>query len=140
MKISLRGNWQDTLQYLQDELVPMSGECETIQGELVRCINNLSDEGFRNGWINWDVGDEESIEVLRRYLGDSGVFSAPTREKIDKALDAICHAGERGADEGFFAYDELAFIAEHVVAWCCHHDELLFKRPEATWLDESPFR
>ncbi len=52
-------NWQQTLRRLRKNLVPLSGEAETLQGELVRCVDNLNDEAMRNGWMNWDAGDEE---------------------------------------------------------------------------------
>ena len=133
-------SWQDTLSRLQKELVPIAGECETLQGELVRCINNLNDEARRNGWMNFDEGDIESIDVLRRYLPDSSVFSEAVRQQICTALDTVRHAGERGADEGEFGYDELTFLAQRVAEWCHHHDDLTHKRPEATWLDESPIQ
>ena len=120
--------------------MPLSGEAETIQGEIVRCISNLNEEATRNGWMNWDGGDVESIEVLRRYLPDEAVFSEPVRQQIEKALDIVRYAGEQGADEGVFGYDELKFLAQHVAEWCIHYDELTYKHPEATWLDEDPFQ
>lgn len=131
--------WQDTLQRLANELVPPAGEAQTLQGELVRCINNLADEAERNGWMNYDEGDEESVEVLERYLPDAEIFNESLRRQITSALEKIRYAGERGADRGEFAYDEIAFIARHVAIWCNRKEELLFKNPEATWLDEDPF-
>ena len=131
--------WQETMRRLAKELVPLSGEAETLQGELVRCINNLADEASRNGWMNWDVGDEESIETLRRYLPDKKVFPEPVRNEIHSALDKIRYAGEKGADEGEFASAEIKFIASHVAAWCNFQHDLIYKNPEAIWLDENPF-
>jgi hypothetical protein len=131
--------WQEIIHRLTKELVPPSGEAETLQGELVRCINNLADEATRNGWMNWDTGDKESIEVLRRYLPDGKVFSESVQKEIRAALDKICYAGEKGADEGVFGYDQIKFIARHVAQWCNFHKELIYKSPEAIWLDENPF-
>ncbi|HTE88857.1 MAG TPA: hypothetical protein VK639_07900 [Terriglobales bacterium] len=133
-------SWQETLRRIGKELVPVSGEAETLQGEMVRCISNLKDEATRNGWMNWDQRDAESIEVLRRYLPDTAVFSEPVRQEIHKALDTVRYAGERGADEGVFGYNELKFLAKHVAEWCIHYDDLTYKHPEATWLDEDPFK
>ena len=133
-------NWQEILRRIGKELVPMSGEAETLQGELVRSISNLTDEATRNGWMNWDQGDVESIEVLRRYLPDAAVFPEPVRQEIHKALDTVRYAGERGADEGVFGYEELKLLAQQVAEWCIHYRELTYKHPEATWLDEDPFK
>jgi hypothetical protein len=132
--------WQKTIQRLAEELVPVSREAETLQGELVRCINNLADEANRNGWMNWDSGDEESIEILRRYLPDEKVFPKPVCKEIHTALDKIFYAGEKGADEGEFGYDEIEFVARHVVEWCSSKHQLIYKNPEAIWLDDNPFK
>lgn len=132
--------WQATLTRLGKELVPLSGEAETLQGELVRCIANLNDEAKRNGWMNWDKGDVESVEMLRRYLPEPGVFSEDVCQQINKALDVVTYAGKKGADEGEFAYEELTFLAQRVAEWCVHFSELEHKKPEVTWLDEHPFQ
>lgn len=127
--------WQDEIQELHETLVPASGEAETLQGELVRCVQNLADECHRNGWMNWDEGDEEGIEILKRYLDDPKVFSESIRASIRSNLDKIKYAGEKGADEGNLAYDEIKFIAEHVVLWCRKNRKMITKDPEKTWLD-----
>ena len=132
-------NWKQTIRRLGKELVPLSGEAETLQGELVRCAVNLRDEAMRNGWMNWDVRHSEQIEVLRRYLPDKDVFSELMRKEIYSALDTVRHAGKKGADEGEFGYDELMFLEQCVVNWCGHHKNLIYKRPDAIWLDDSPF-
>jgi hypothetical protein len=130
--------WQETLKRLTKELVPVGGEAETLQGELVRCVGNLADEAHRNGWMNWDVGDEESIDVLRRHLPDRAVFSDEICQHIQKSLDTVRYAGEKGADEGVFGYEELRFLAQQVVEWCSHKRDLIHKNPDATWLDDDP--
>jgi len=132
--------WQETMKRLTKELVPVGGEAETLQGELVRCIGNLGDEAHRNGWMNWDVGDVEAVDVLRRYLPDRVVFSEEICQQIRKSLDTVRYAGEKGADEGVFGYEELKFLAQRVAEWCKHQDDLVYKNPEATWLDDDPFR
>jgi hypothetical protein len=132
--------WQETLKRLTKELVPVGGEADTLQGELVRCIGNLGDEARRNGWMNWDVGDVEAIDVLRRYLPDRAVFSDAICQQIEKSLDTVRYAGEKGADEGVFGYEELKFLAQYVAEWCQHHSDLIHRNPEATWLDDDPFK
>jgi hypothetical protein len=37
--------------------VPPQLEADTLQGELLRCIGNLSDEAKRNENMNWDDAD-----------------------------------------------------------------------------------
>mgnify|MGYP003575354388 FL=1 len=90
--------------------------------------------------MNWDEGDSESIDVLRRYLPDPDVFSDDICQQIQKALDTVRYAAERGADKGEFAYEELTFLGQRVAEWCACYSELEYKNPEAIWLDEDPFR
>jgi hypothetical protein len=35
-------------------LVPSSGACATVQGEVIRISGRIADEWFRNGGVNWD--------------------------------------------------------------------------------------
>ena len=67
---------------------------------------------------------------------------SPTRcaSRFTKSLDIVRYAGEHGADKGVFGYEELTFLAQRVAEWCVHYDELEYKKPEAIWLDEDPFR
>ena|ERR1700677_2372248 len=130
--------WQKEIQELWKELASTSGEAETLQGELVRCIQNLADEANRNGWMNWDSANEGEIEVLKKFLNDAKVFSAEECKLIQAKLDKIQYAGTKGADEGFFGYEEIKYIAERVVLWCRANRKLLYKAPEETWLDYPP--
>ena len=133
-------SWQQALHRLGKQLVPPSGEADTLQGELVRCIANLRSEARRNGWMNWDVRHEEAIETLRRFLPEPEVFSEVLRREIHKSLDSVRNAGEHGADKGEMAYEELDFLAEQIVEWCNRSEELVYKKTESIWLDEDPFQ
>ena len=129
-------SWQQALRRLGQELVPLSGEADTLQGELVRCIDNLRSEARRNGWLNWDVRHEEAIDTLRRFLPEPEAFSEALRQEIHKALDKVFHGGKHGLT----VYDELDFLAERVVELCGRSEELVYKKPESIWLDEDPFQ
>jgi hypothetical protein len=130
--------WQDRIQELWRELVPVGGEAETLQGELVRSIENLSDEAFRNGYINWSEKHEEFIEVLERYLLDAKTFDAQTLQKLREDLAHVQRSGRTLQAEGELsdmAYEPLTRIARRVVEWCDAHPELIY-RPEGQdfWL------
>jgi hypothetical protein len=127
--------WQVEIQNLHESLVPISGEAESLQGELVRCVQSLADEANRNGWMNWDRGDEESLEVLERFLPDPKVFDQSLCELIRAKLGQIRYAGEKGADDGDMGYAEISFIAEHVVLWCRKNRKSVLKPIDSTWLD-----
>jgi hypothetical protein len=124
--------WQDRIQDLWRELVPVGGEAETLQGELVRSIQNLSDEAFRNGYINWSEKHEEFIKVLERYLRDRQTFDAQALQELRDDLAHVRRSGRTLQEEGELsdmAYESLTRIARRVVEWCDAHPELIY-RPE----------
>jgi hypothetical protein len=104
-------------------LVPDSGQAETVQGELIRCIGCLGSERYRNGNANWDEGFVLMAQYLAKHLGD-GTFDVKTTRLIEQDVEAVIEAGknpENGAyvHESADAYDRLT---DRVVEWCrVHH-------------------
>lgn len=121
--------WPQTLRRLGQELVPLTGEADTLQGELIRCVVNLRSEARRNGWMNFDIQHEEAIETLRRFLPEPEVFNADITGKIHQALDRVLKAGKASADQGEMAYAELDYLAQCVIEWCHQSEELFYKKP-----------
>jgi hypothetical protein len=58
---------QAFLKAMYEAFVPSSGECISLQGELVRASDRLWSECLRNGMCNYYVGDES---VAQNYYGD----------------------------------------------------------------------
>jgi len=73
------------------EHVPRSGQAETIQGELLRAIEKLRDEAFRNGNTNWDAGFEMLLSFVESKLLDGQVFSEPTLAETRATLARLKH-------------------------------------------------
>lgn len=46
------GNHQRTYDLLRERLVPASGPCDTVEGEMLRAVGKLYYEAFNNGWGN----------------------------------------------------------------------------------------
>jgi hypothetical protein len=69
--------------------------------------------------MNWSEWYEEAVD---RYLPD-GAGSEATRIKID--IEAVREAGQTGADEGRFGYEELKRLAHDVIAWCRRNKHLI---------------
>jgi hypothetical protein len=119
-----KGRYQQAYDRFWDELVPGSGQADTVQGELVRAIGRLASELWRNGNINWDDGFLHFIDFLAERLNDPAVFDKPTRDQIVVDLDAI----ELFGDEPFSysAWDEECpydRITDRVVEWCQRHPD-----------------
>ncbi|MCW1921044.1 hypothetical protein OKA05_00665 [Luteolibacter arcticus] len=94
----------------------------SLQYAVVDGYHSLRSQATRDGWMNWSDAYEEMVDVLKAYLPDSAGREA---ERIRKDLDAIREAGQTGADEGRFGYEELDRLALDVIAWCERNEELI---------------
>jgi hypothetical protein len=119
-----KGRHEQEYFQLWDDLVPISGQADTVQGELVRAIGRLAGELERNGNGNWDDGFRRFVRFLRDRLSDPAVFDKPTRDLIGEDLRQIEAIGEGTA--GYSAWDEeCAYdrVTDRVVEWCRLHPE-----------------
>ena len=53
---------------LWDFLVPGSGKCKNVQGELIRVTGRVDDEVYRNGGCNWDSSYSKMLKAVEKYL------------------------------------------------------------------------
>ena len=89
--------------------VPVSGECETVKGELVRIIGHIQYEYFNNGNINScktiyeDVEYEEVINVLNEETGE-------WEDEIETYYESECV----DTDVGDYHASMLKYVNEHV--------------------------
>jgi hypothetical protein len=105
--------------------VPKSGQADTVQGELLRAVEKLRDESFRNGNINWDEGFEIFIDLLRHYLVNTKIFSEEKTVLLDYYLKKIGDGGVPCMDES--AYDE---ISDAIIEFYKHYGSLPHKKIE----------
>jgi hypothetical protein len=82
---------------LWDSLVPDQGQAATVQGEVLRSIDRLRSEDYRNGCINWDDYFESMVHFLRERFAGAECFDAPTRRRIQSDLKAVVRNGRRGS-------------------------------------------
>jgi len=54
---------------LWDLLVPSSGPCKTVQGEVIRIAGRVRDEWYRNGGGNWDRDYASMASAFCKHLG-----------------------------------------------------------------------
>jgi hypothetical protein len=100
------------------DLVPRSGQAETVQGELIRAVEKLPDEAQRNGNVNWDDGHEILARFLRETLVTSGLFAPPIVEQIDRDVARLLQFDTPETDDE--PYDRLT---ERVVEWARAHPD-----------------
>ena len=94
---------------LWDQLVPDSGQCQTLQGEVIRIAGRVGYEVYNNGGINWD---RSFGALLDQYLSvvRSGLPMPPA--SVARAEAAV--ASLKGHSMSHQAVDD---ITELAVAW-----------------------
>lgn len=91
---------------LYDELVPSSGSCTTMQGELIRAAGKIGYDWYNNGWgcNNWSG----AVVFLRKFVPDfASKRTEAEAEAFRKALSVAhgyshgerCNIADERADE-----------------------------------------
>jgi hypothetical protein len=113
-----KGRYGTQFGQLWSELVPDTGDAETIQGEAVRIIGRLASEYYRNGNMNWDEDFLFVAQWLRKTLNDETVFSSGVLSQINADIDRIIHNGQTGECPYEDGEDEYDRITDRVVEYC----------------------
>jgi hypothetical protein len=108
-------DWTSEHERLWREFVPTSGQADTVQGELIRCIGKLTDEAYRNGNLNWDDEFEQMCRFVSRTLDDPSVFDEAERAKIRAAVGDVL---EYESPDTFGHGSSYYYLAEAAVKWC----------------------
>ena len=80
--IPTEGDTREIAGWIWRELVPKSGQSDSVQGELLRAVEKLCWEAQNNGNGNWDSGFERLLDFLDRELGNCDALPAPTRSSF----------------------------------------------------------
>lgn len=83
----------ETCKRIWKELVPKSGQADSLQGELLRQAEKLRNEAVDNGNINWDDNFEWFCDFISETLQKSNLFEEKQMETIAGALDYIKKCG-----------------------------------------------
>lgn len=73
---------------LYDALVPDSGHCDTIQGELIRASNKIAYDWYNNGWgcNNWSG----AVQYIQRYFTVLPIQPLPIDyQRLSRALNIV---------------------------------------------------
>jgi len=111
-ELGIRGYKQEhfkTCKKIWKELVPPSGQADSLQGELLRQLEKLRGEAEDNGNINWDDNFEWFCGFIASKLKESDLFEESHMDKIEKALEYIKECGKYSAlyHEGEIPDDEV---------------------------------
>lgn len=118
-------SWKKLHGKLWDELVPPSGPCASVQGELIRCIGRLTDEAYRNGNMNFDDGYRFMITFIETTITDD-TLTEDERRSVRAHCSALrAHHRIETSGDGSPHYR----LNELVVRWCIRNPELRAYKP-----------
>ncbi|MDR3460239.1 MAG: hypothetical protein P4N60_22655 [Verrucomicrobiae bacterium] len=130
---------EEKFKQLWKTLVPLGGDAETLQGEIIRAVGRLEDEYNRNGNVNWEPGDYHSdfVDFLKFYLADEKTFDAATIKKIRDEAEQVRLAAEDLKTEIFHGEEiksqkhsadtAFTFLIERAVEWCDKNPTPIYK-------------
>lgn len=88
----------DDFRRLWRELVPATGSADSLQGELLRAVENLRDESCRNGNRNFGLRHLEQCRLLTDTLNNWPDFTSDTRNTFGKLIAQIETAGRNSIE------------------------------------------
>ena len=114
------GQYDDEFRQLWDQLVPPSGDAETVQGQLILCAGRLSGEWRRNG--NMNVGENPDFfqslcDTVKQYIcSDDSPIDRELQGRVLLALETVM---ENGRDPSIHVDEEkYDAISDACVLWC----------------------
>lgn len=132
-EIDLKGSYEDVARWIWSNLVPKSGQANSIQGEILRSIEKLRWEAQVNGNINWDIKFEAFVDFLDITLCNEESFSKDNIKSIKADLDRLKNFIYPEKSESRLNISELPYIkddlydrlVECMVAYCRQHPKLI---------------
>lgn len=118
-EMNLEGN---VAAWIWNNLVPQSGQADTVQGELLRAVEKLCWEAQNNRNGNWDSGYETLLGFLRSTLLGEKRLDESTLEAVTKDLNRLEIYNHPYVKDDL--YDRLT---DAVIAYC-HVNPLLTPR------------
>ena len=94
---------------LWDLLVPDSGQCQTLQGEVIRIAGRVGHEVYDNGGINWDRSFGKLLDQYLRVVASGVSLSPDSRSRAEAAVASL-----KGRSMSHQAVDD---ITELAVEW-----------------------
>lgn len=81
--------WQKQHGDLWEQLVPPSGPCLTIQGEVIRITGRISHELEGNGGINWDAAYKNMTDAFLTFIREGTALSTSELKEAEELTRAI---------------------------------------------------
>lgn len=95
-------------QALWEFLVPPSGKCDTVQGEVIRITGRVGNESNGNGGINWDGEYRKMLEALMEFLSWGNGLEEDALKTVQAAAEGINRCKACGCPEEIDTLEKLA--------------------------------
>ena len=79
---------------LWDFLVPGSGACSIVQGEVIRITGRLSHEVLDNGGANWDHEFRKMVNALKEYFKEGQGLSDSELLEVEEIAKTLPNQGK----------------------------------------------
>jgi hypothetical protein len=134
---------------LYDVLVPMDGNCGSLQGELLRASTRISYDWFNNGWgcNNWSG----AVIFIRKFFSELPV--QPSEEILAKLKHELSYVieyshGERAPRNEERAEEAVTIIHEIIVQGLIDNPDLIlntrdmfdFQERDSDYVDEDDYK
>ena len=111
---------QELGKWIWHNLVPKSGQADSVQGELLRANEKLRYECHNNGNGNWDKGFEILLDFLELVLCEKkGIFKDPSKI-LRKDLNRL-----RDYDHPYLEDDLFDRIEQAILQFCRSNREII---------------
>ena len=116
---------------LWELLVPDSGKCATVQGEVIRITGRVDGEANGNGGANWDAEYRKMLKALTQYFIQGNALSGYELEEVQKAIMEI---NRFKAAPGYMGCQKhIDYLIELAVKW-------VKQNPEPIMLDKVAYK
>lgn len=111
--VNIEGDTRTIAGWIWRNLVPKSGQANTVQGELLRAVEKLSWEAQNNGNGNWDDRFQMLVGFLNETLLAEGRLPAGMLAAVSADLVALSNYEEPYVEDDLYAR-----LTEAVVEYC----------------------
>lgn len=106
---------------LWEYLVPASGKCSTVQGEVIRITGRVDGEANNNGGANWDAEYRKMLDALEQYFLQGNALG---EYDLNEARDAIIEINHFKAAPGCYGCQkQIDYLIELAVKWIWQNPE-----------------
>ncbi len=104
----------DVVEQLQ-KLIPSSGKAQTIEAEMLRGLENLQDEAYRNGNINYGQPHKDFAQFILLTLTTSSFFDDTEIKKISSNAKKLMNSKKPYLDDDVYDYltDQICVFYNH---------------------------